>query len=235
MTEGSTSRRVKIWVRGGPGDHGIRQRGGNHAAVLHNLVKRTNLDDDGGHPRLPQHRKRHSPHLAWCAEREAQPCGNLLCQKSTGDRLITVARVVHDVATTGCRRETKPDVQVDLGVIGLCCLSGLVGVAEQRDSSAVASESAVQCTGNGRETTTLADPDVAPSQGVVLLAAGLCLSDGGDQGERLMAGGDPEQLIDRGTSCHPVSRELNVSLELGQRLGGGITEDAVDTTSVEAE
>ena len=93
----------------------------------------------------------------------------------------------------------------------------------------------MQRAGHRAQTTTLANPNMAPSERVGLFASSLGLAHRGHERKGLVAGRDANQLIDGERAGHGVSRQLDVSLELSHRLRGCITEDAVDSPGIEPE
>ena len=65
------------------------------------------------------------------------------------------------------------------------------------------------------------------------MAQGLALTDGGDR--TLGQTADAVELFEGGRTEHTVGGQTGVALELGQRAGGVVTEDAVLTAGVETE
>ena len=87
-----------------------------------------------------------------------------------------------------------------------------------------------------RAPATVPSPPLSPTpQGGGLEPTALRLAHRRDGGEGLVAGGHPEQLVDRQPTGDPVDGELDVALEHGDGRCRVVPEDPVDAAGVEAQ
>ena len=219
-----------------PGHDGSSERLGDLRAELDHVTGGTDLDEDRRHLGLTKDRDGHALCLRGLAERATYQALHPLSEVATCSRFIGVAGIVGNVATLNCIRELDPDVDVNPGSVGLGCLGRLLEMAEQGDASTSSAQPAGQGGGDDRpEPVDLAETQVPATKGGRLEASKLGFPDRGHEGKGLVSGGDTDELVDRPRPGDAVDWKLHVSLELGQGLCGGVTEDPIDSTGVEAE
>ncbi len=155
-----------------------------------------------------------------------------LGQAVAPDRLEAGGRVERDAAVGG-----RDQAQVDVGLeaVGRRGLVGAVRLVQSEHAGAAGLQGTMDRQGERAQATEVPDDDPPALEGRLTVAQPLDLPHDGHG----RAGGRPAlqalEGADRLRPADAVGRQLDVALELGQRVGGVGTEDPVHPPGVEAE
>ena len=233
------SRRLRVSLPGPgcPRREGVDQGLGQRRPLLDDGGGRADLDQHRGHAGLPEHRQRHAVGAeVRHAEQPGHDALDRLGEQAAANRFVAVARVEGGARPRTVWFEPKGEVDVGSDSVRLLCLRGVLRVVEGGHGRAVDDQAPSQRCKWCSEATGLADGDVAPCERRRGLSKELPGAHRRDELEGLgTPRRDPAELMEALGAEDPVDRERGVLLELAHRLGGRVTEDAVDAAGVEPQ
>ena len=215
---------------------GHRQGGSQDGSLLDDGAGRADLDQDGGHPRLPQEGHRHAQHTCVVdPERDRHRPLDQLGQTTAAGGLVVGARPERRAAQGGRRVQTQADEHVDGQLVGLLGLHAGVGVMELADACPGQGQPPPQRPGDAAESAALTHCHVPAAQGGRGITKGGPFSHRRHRTRVVLAALEAQEFAQRRAADDTVDRQPGVALELAERPARSVPEDAVDPRRIEPE